>query len=135
SCMQVVMTDVHHDCFLVILLGRGGTAEVAKSAPSPTAAEAVVKRLQRPLRLARLDCHNGNVSAVRNLCQSLSLQLGIHRVFYARIPQRNAGLDFLPGVRFVLSEIRLVIKVGPDVLSEPGCRRDQSNCSAYRNES
>jgi len=91
--------------------------------------------LEGSLLLARLDCYNGNVSAIRNLCQSFSLELDIHRVFYARVRQRIAWLDFLPGVGFVLSEIRLMIKVGLDVLGEACCRRDQRNRSANCNKS
>ncbi len=34
-----------------------------------------------------------------------------------------------------MTEIRLVIKVGLDMLSEPCCRRDQRTCSAHRNKS
>src|SRR5438105_4750723 len=92
--------------FFVVLLRGGRFAHPSESSPAPSSTKAVIERLKCSLGLSRLNRHDRHIAAAVHLSPALGRQLGIHRILDSRIPEGIPWLNFLPGIGFVVSEIK-----------------------------
>ena len=108
-CFSVVHIN-HKRSFFVILFRGGGVAETSEASPAPSASEAVIERLQRSLRLCRLDGHDSNVSAAVYLSPAFGLQLRVYGILNSGVPKGIGTVNCLPRISLVLREVGLMSK-------------------------
>jgi hypothetical protein len=111
----------------VVLFGRSRFAHPSESSPPPSPTEAAIEGLKLSLGLRRLNRYDGQIAAAVHLSPALGCQLGIHRILDSGVLQGIRGLDVLPRIRLVLSEIGFVIKVGLNLLCEHRSQHAQEN--------
>src|SRR5580704_11103850 len=111
--VRIVQVD-DQGSYLVGALRRRRVAESSSepASPSPTASEIVVVGVESLVTLIHLHCHDGNIASGFHLLPAFRCQRGIDGRFDSIDPQRVLCVNLLPGVRFVLAEIRAAVKIG-----------------------